>query len=140
MATKIQAISTYRPRVEQGNTVQKAELVRAVARATNLNEGTVDSVIKELRDLIIQFNREGRAVKVEGLGTYTPNIGLDGVFDLQYRADTALNIGLNEPQTFTGTITNREYIGKTTAELVAKWNEDHPQDLIPAETTQPEPS
>lgn len=130
MASKIKAINNYRPRVEQGNTVQKAELVRALARATNLNEGTVDLVIKELRDLIIQFNREGRAVKIEGLGTYTPNVGLDGTFDVQYRADTALDNGLNIPQTFTGTIINSEHIGKTPDELVALWNTDHPEDPV----------
>ena len=130
MSSKIKAISAYRPRIELGNTVQKAELIRVFARATNLNESGADAVIKELRDLIIQFNREGRAVKIEGLGTFTPNIGLDGVFDLQYRADSALVNGLNAAQTFTGTIINREYIGKTSEELVAKWNADHPEDLV----------
>ncbi len=130
MASRIKAIGAYRPRIEQGNTVQKAELVRGLARATSLNEGAVDQVIKELRDQIIEYNRAGRGVKVEGLGTYTPNIGLDGSFDLQYRADTALNNGLNVPNTFSGTIINRENIGKTGDQLVEKWNSDHPDDLV----------
>jgi hypothetical protein len=30
----------------------------------------------------------------------------------------------------TGTILNRENIGKTTDELVAKWNEENPQDQV----------
>ena len=51
MANKITAINTYRPRVEAGNTVQKQELVRQLARATGLNEGSADLVIKELRPL-----------------------------------------------------------------------------------------
>jgi hypothetical protein len=34
------------------------------------------------------------------------------------------------PGMFTGTILNREYIGKTAAELVAKWNEDNPEDPV----------
>ena len=130
MSSKIKAISAYRPRIELGNTVQKAELIRVFARATNLNESGADAVIKELRDLIIQFNREGRAVKIEGLGTFTPNIGLDGAFDLQYRADSALVNGLNDAGTFTGTIVNRENIGKTSAELAALWNTAHPEDPI----------
>jgi hypothetical protein len=130
MASKIKAISAYRPRIELGNTVQKAELIRVFARATNTNESGADSVIKELRDLIIQFNREGRAVKIEGLGTFTPNIGLDGTFDLQYRADNALVNGLNDKGTFSGTIVNRENIGKTSAELIEIWNAEHPTDLV----------
>ena len=90
----------------------------------------MDLVIKEMRDQIIEFNRSGRAVKVEGLGTYAPNISLDGTLDVQYRADTAFGNGLNIPGTFTGTILNREFIGKTSTELVAKWNEEHPEDIV----------
>lgn len=130
MATKIAAIGTVRPRIEQGNTVQKEELVRALARSTNLNEGTIGAVLLELRDVIIEFNRMGRAVKVDGLGTYTPNVGIDGTFDIQYRADPALNRGLNTAGTFTGTIRNSENIGKTADELVALWNIAHPDDPV----------
>ena len=130
MASRIKAIGAYRPRIEQGNTVQRPELIRALSRATGLVEGSVDQVIKELRDQIIEFNRAGRAVKVDGLGTYGPNISLDGSLDLQYRADTAFGNGLNIPGIFTGTILNREYVGKTSEELVQKWNEEHPDDPV----------
>ena len=130
MASRIKAIGAYRPRIEQGNTVQRPELIRALSRATGLVEGSVDQVIKELRDQIIEFNRAGRAVKVDGLGTYAPNISLDGTLDLQYRADTAFGNGLNIPGIFTGTILNREYVGKTSEELVQKWNEEHPDDPV----------
>jgi hypothetical protein len=130
MASKIKAIGALRPRIEQGNTVQKPELIRALSRATGLVEGSIDQVIKELRDQIIEFNRAGRAVKVEGLGIYSPNISLDGTFDLQYRADTAFGNALNIPGIFSGTIANRENIGKTGEELVAKWNESNPLDLV----------
>ena len=130
MAHRIKVISISRPRIEQGNTVQKPELIRSVSRATGLVEATMDYGIKELRDKIIEFCRSGRAVKIEGLGTWTPNIGLDGSFDIQYRPYTALVNGLNIPGTFTGTILNRENIGKTGDELVEKWNEEHPEDPV----------
>lgn len=132
MAHRIQVISIYRPRIEQGNTVQKPELLRAASRATGLVEGLLDYGIKELRDQIIAFTRTGRAVKIEGLGTWTPNIGLDGSFDIQYRADTALVNGLNEPGTFTGRILNHENIGKTGDELVETWNTNNPDDAVTA--------
>ena len=130
MAHRIKIISILRPRIEQGNTVQKPELIRSISRATGLVEATLDYGIKELRDKIIEFTRSGRAVKVEGLGTWTPNIALDGSFDIQYRADTALVNGLNIPGTFTGTIHNRENIGKSGEELVTKWNEEYPEDQV----------
>jgi hypothetical protein len=36
--------------------------------------------------------------------------------------------GLNIPGTFTGTIRNRENIGKIADEIVDKWNADFPDD------------
>ena len=134
MAPRIKAVNAYRPRIEQGNTVQKPELVRALSRATGLVEGSIDQSIKELRDQIIEFNRAGRAVKVEGLGTFAPSIDLNGQFTIVYRADPALNYGLNMPGTFSGTILNRENIGKSSEDLVMKWNEAFPEDPVqPAE-------
>jgi len=132
MASRIKAIGVSRPRIELGNTVHKPELLRAISRVTNLTEGMVDLVIKELRDQIIVFNRSGRAVKVEGMGTYTPNLELDGSLDVQYRADTALNNGLNVPGTFTGTVKRRENIGKSGDELISQWNANHPDDPVTA--------
>ncbi len=130
MANRIKAIGALRPRIEQGNTVQKPELLRSASRATGLVEGTLDQGIKEMRDQIIEFMRAGRAVKIEGLGTWTPNMLLDGSLDVTYRADNALINGLNVPGTFTGTVLNRENIGKTGEELVAKWNADHTDDPV----------
>src|SRR5690349_17926238 len=72
MAPRIKAVNAYRPRIEQGNTVQKPELVRALSHAPGLVEGSIDQSIKELRDQIIELNRAGRAVKVDGLGTFRP--------------------------------------------------------------------
>ena len=130
MAHRIKVISISRPRIEQGNTVQKPELLRAVSRATGLVEGMFDYGLKELRDQLILFCRSGRAVKVEGLGTWTPIIGLDGSLDIQYRPDTAIIKGLRLPGTFTGTIRNRENIGMNGDELVARWNNEHPDDPV----------
>jgi hypothetical protein len=130
MAQKILAVNAYRPRIQQGNTVQKPEFLRAVSRATGLVEGTVDLAIKELRDQVIEFSRTGRAVKVEGLGTFTPTIDLDGNISLSFRADTVFASGLNVPGIFTGTILNRENIGKQSDELIAMWNQEHSEDPV----------
>jgi len=130
MAQKIKAINAFRPRIEQGSTVQKPELLRAVSRATSLVEGPVDLVTKEMRDQIILFCSAGRAVKVEGLGTFTPSIDLEGNIAISFRADSAFANGLNMPGTFNGRILNRENIGKTSDELVTLWNTQYPEDLV----------
>lgn len=130
MAKRINAIAAFRPRIDKGNTVRKAELVRALARATGLNESTVDLVIDELRDHLVSFCRMGRAVKIDGLGTYTPGIRLDGVLQINYRPDPFLNKGLNLPGTFTGTVINNQNVGKTSDDLVDLWNTANPSDLV----------
>jgi len=130
MAPRIKAVNAYRPHIEQGNTVQKPELIRAVSRATSLVEGTVDQAVKEVRDQIIEYCRAGRAVKVDGLGTFTPSVDLEGYFAISFRADPAMNYGLNMPGTFSGTILNRENIGKTSTELVTLWNTEYPDDQV----------
>jgi nucleoid DNA-binding protein len=140
MASKIVAINTFRPRIECGNTVQKQELVRQLARATGLNEGTTDLSMKELRDIIVTNLRAGRGVKVEGLGTWLPNIDLQGKFDVQYRVDPVAKNELNAPGTFVGTILNRENIGKTVIELVEMWNTSHPEDPVVVEEPETPPA
>ena len=130
MAQKIKAINAFRPRIEQGNTVQKPEFLRAVSRATSLVEGSVDLVTKEMRDQIILFCSAGRAVKVEGLGTFTPNIDLEGNISISFRADPAFANGLNIPGSFSGRIINRENIGMTSDRLVQMWNSEHPEDQV----------
>ena len=129
MAPRIKAVNAFRPRIEQGNTVQKPELVRALSRATGLVEGSIDQSIKELRDQIIEFNRSGRAVKVDGLGTFSPNIDLDGNLSISFRADPTFAYSLNK-DAFEGNILNRENIGKSSEELVTMWNETYPEDLV----------
>jgi len=99
-------------------------------RATSLVEGTVDQAIKETRDQIIEFCRAGRAVKVEGLGTFSPNIDLEGNLTVSFRADPALSYGMNVPGTFSGTILNRSNIGKTSEDLVTMWNTQYPDDQV----------
>jgi hypothetical protein len=52
------------------------------------------------------------------LGTYLPNLRLDGTLDIDNQQDPHLKVGLNQ-DTFDGTIINRPNIGKSAEELVA---------------------
>ncbi|MCK7505790.1 MAG: hypothetical protein MZV70_18030 [Desulfobacterales bacterium] len=103
MPNHIKAVNAYRPRIAQGNTVQKAEFIRFVSRATTLLEGTVGNVLTETRDQIIAFCRMGRAVKLDGLGIFTLCVDIDGLLSINFRPDPALGSGMNIPGTFTGT-------------------------------------
>jgi hypothetical protein len=120
MASKIKAINAYMPRIDLGRRVEIDELVDLIAARTGLNEGDVRQVMLEMRDAVIFYNKQGRPVKLEGLGTYTPVIQLDGEIKKQ----------LNVPGEFNGEIENRDNIGKSSDELVTMWNEDHPDDPV----------
>ena len=37
---------------------------------------------------------------------------------------------MNKLNAFSGEIINRDMMGKTTQDLIDRWNEDHPDDLI----------
>lgn len=130
MAHKIEAISTYRPRILQGNTVQREELISGLAHATSLVEGSVSLTLSELKYHILRHCLSGRAVKVDGLGIWSPSISLDGKLTIQYRPDLSLDYELNKPGAFTGNIANRPNIGKTSDDLVNMWNEANPEDLV----------
>ncbi len=129
MVNRIRAINMYRPRIKRAKTVQLKQLVDFVADRTGLNAGEVLQVLLELQAAIVFFSRMGQGVKLEGLGTYLPKIGLDGTFDVEHRLDRGLkrllNIGI-----FYGKILNRRNIGKTADELVGLWDVEHPDDPV----------
>lgn len=131
MAQKIQAISAYRPRIVLQKRAELQDLVDFIARSTGLSQGTIQMVLTELRDAVLFFNRRGQPVYLNGLGTYTPTIDLNGRLGVGHRADAYLKNQLNVPKTYRGEFHNTDFIGKTTSDLVNKWNAEHPEDLIP---------
>jgi hypothetical protein len=129
MARKITAIRKYRPEIKRVRTRQTRHLVEDIARTTGLNEGTIRYVVYELRDAMLMAHRTGQAVKIEGLGTFTPTIRMDGNFDILFRPDVEMLRQLNNSD-FYATILNKANIGKSAQELVAQWNKEHPDDLV----------
>ena len=130
MAKQIQAVSAYCPRIGLGKRAETNDLVDFIARSTGLNEGTIRQVLTELRDATVFFSLRGQSVQLEGLGTYTPTIELDGTINVGHRADGYIKRHLNAPAAFQGEILQRENIGKTSADLAALWNADHPDDPV----------
>ncbi|WP_457617824.1 hypothetical protein, partial [Lutibacter sp.] len=59
-------------------------------------------------------------VKLEGIGTFSPSIKLDGTIKINFRVNRRLQDRLNMTGAFTGDIKNKENIGKTMAELEAE--------------------
>lgn len=130
MARKITAIRRYRPEIRRERTRQTSEIVEDIAQRTGLNEGEIRFVTYELRDAILMAHSHGQAVKIEGLGTFTPTIRMDGELDILFRPDVDMLRRLNHPTKFYAKILNKSNIGKSAEELVALWNEEHPEDPV----------
>lgn len=130
MAKKITAIRKYRPEVERERTMQTPQVVEAIAQRTGLNEGEIRFVVYELRDAILMAHRHGAAVKIEGLGIFTPTIRADGSLDILFRPEPDMLRQLNDFTKFYAKILNKANIGKSADKLAALWDSEHPNDPI----------
>lgn len=130
MANRMQAIAAYCPRVKLIKRANFKEVVQMIAHRCTLGEGEVLNALKELRDTVTYLCKIGRSASIEGLGTYAPTISLDGSFGVSHKLHPDIKYELNKPFVFTGDIDNRDMIGKTVDELIARWNLEHPEDPI----------
>jgi nucleoid DNA-binding protein len=109
--------------------MQNEELVEVVVQRTSLSEGEVHHVVYTLRDVLLMAHRAGQAVKVEGLGTFTPTIR-KGCLDITFRPEAELLKQLNFTNKLHAKIHNKDNLGKSAEELVALWNQEHPDDPV----------
>ncbi len=130
MARKITAIRKFRPEIKRERTLQTRQVVEDIAQHTGLNTGEVLFVTYELRDTILMAHRTGRAVKIEGLGTFTPTIRMDGTLDILFRPEPEILRQLNDRTKFYAKILNKKSIKKSVDELYAQWDEEYPDNPV----------
>ncbi len=131
MATQMQAIAAYRPKIKHGKKAEIEYVAELISTRTAQNEGAVLQMLTELRDVVASLMRKGQAVKLPGLGTFSTSISLGGKIKVTTRIDKFIKSELNkDARGFSGDIVNRDYIGKTVDDLIAQWNLDHPDDPV----------
>lgn len=130
MASQIKAIKANRPQIELGPTVHMPLLIEYMAGRTGLNAGEIKLAAYELHDALTYFLGMGQPIQMEGVGTFTPEIRLDGTLLISFRPCVELKRALNIPHAFQGRLRNGKNIGKSSHELVAQWNEEHPEDPV----------
>ncbi len=129
MASRISAIRKMRANLKRGHTMPTPIMVQNIALRSGLNTGEIFYVIHELRDELSLAARSGRAVKINGFGIFTPTLRADGRINILFRADPEFLRDMNAGTLFTK-IVNKASIGKSADELVALWNEMHPDDPV----------
>lgn len=137
MAKQIHAIREYCPRIIRTQTISINTVVEFIEGRTGINESIILAVLMELRAAMGFYMKNSEAVKLPGLGTFAPTIDLDGKINIAHWPDRKLLIKLNIKDAYIGDIQNKDMIGKTSADLIARWNEAHPDD--PVEETQGKP-
>ena len=113
----LQDILHLLPRIVLGKTTTKNEIIEHIKDRTGLHESDVVAMSAELKDTMLNYVAQGRPVKLEGIGTFTPTIKLNGKLKINFRLDKDLVEKLNSRNVFIGEIRNRENIGMTMAEL-----------------------
>jgi len=130
MAKRITAIQALTPRIElQGRFVTET-MCELISRRTSLNRGEIENVLRVLHENMADALSAGRPVKLDGIGTFTPVIRLNGEFSVNVRVDRELIKDLNKPGRFSGGMRNRPNIGLSADDLVEQWNESHPDDPV----------
>jgi hypothetical protein len=130
MARKITAIRRYRPEIERMPTRQTQEIIEEMCRSTTLSRGVIRNVVAQLQEVLMDNFHEGRAAKLEGLGTFTPTIRMDGSLDVLFRPEPDMLRKLNAKTQLKAKILNKASIGKSADDLVARWNAEHPEDPV----------
>lgn len=130
MASLVQAVAAYGPRLELARTAQLEDVVEWMAQHTGLNTGEVVMVLYEIHDALLFFSRQGTPVKLPGVGTFTPSIDRHGAFRLNFRADPSLKRGLNLTGAYRGEIQNKGHTGLDNATYKALWDADHADDPL----------
>jgi len=129
MAKKIQAINAYNPRIDLIEAADEERFMGLVTQRTTLSPGVVKNVQESEVEALIGLLQEGRPVHT-GIAIFTPVMELDGDVKVSVRVDKRILAALNTPGAFTGKIIHPENIGKTSDDLVALWNEAHPDDPV----------
>lgn len=129
MAQLIQAVAACGPKINLMEAADTQRFLELITQRTTLSNGVVKNVQESEVETLIGLLKEGRPVHT-GIAIFTPTIDGQGNFSISVRVDKRITGALNVPGAFTGKVNNSENIGKSSAEIAAKWNEDHPDNII----------
>lgn len=134
MATRMQAIQAYTPRIKSDVLSPFQHLVDYIGGRANLNRGTIRLVLDEVQNAIIHFTSLGVPIHVEQLGIFKAGINRKGKKRILFKPDKELMKKLensqNDAEDRDIVIKNEDMIGKTVEDFIARWNEEHPDDPV----------
>ncbi len=128
MAKKIQAWAALGPKIELGDTMTEKDIIENMVAATNESKGSLLAVLSELDVQLEAGLKTGRNVHLPN-GTYFEPVGKkDGSIEIKVRVSPELTRKVNSE--FRGHWINPDNRGKEEADIIAQWNELHPNDPV----------
>ena len=133
MATRIEALRDFGPRLKHNKTLDDRDLAQWVAMRTSMNPNVITLALLELKAAIIYHALQGTPLKLAGLFRVAPTIDRHGNIKLNLRVDADLKDTINNIKHYTGEIQNRANIGMTDEEMKALWDAVHADDPLELE-------
>lgn len=132
MAKRISVINKLRPKVQSQGLVDLGALAARMARqSTTFDEDEMFGIFRKMMREIKAALQNGETVKLDGLVNVKPTMKVGGQVNLGLRADRSAIAHLNDPKLWTADkVLNHGNMNKTTDELIALWNEEHPDDPV----------
>ena len=130
MAKRIEAIRRYRPRLKRVQRVEPEEFAAYVAAHSRRTVGDVRHALYDLSEALQTLLREGKSVRLEGIGLLMPGIDTQGNFTVHLKPDRALQGNVQADPALAAIVINHEHIGKSSDALVALWNCEHPENPV----------
>jgi hypothetical protein len=95
---------------------------------TNQSRGSVIGLLAELDGVIERALTEGHIVQLPNGMHFRPTMQRDGTIDVCVRINPDVLQRINAR--FRGRVRNAANMGKSEAEVIALWDEDHPDDPV----------
>lgn len=128
MAKKIKMWSILGPKLKPQPAAEPGEVVESLVGSTNQTKGSISAVLAELDVFLINALKAGRAVRLPNGMTFRPYGKRDGSITIKLYLPKAMETKINTEQR--AAWLNADNIGKPEAEIIAQWNDLHPDDLI----------
>ncbi len=131
MAKRIVVVNQLRPKIISQGVVNLAEMAERMAKNTTYNpQELYGMLLLNVREILAAL-QAGETVKIDGLLTLSPNMKVGGEVDLSLRGNREAVASLNNPRLWTAAkVNNHANLTKNSDELVAEWNEAHPDDPV----------
>ena len=134
MAKKLSVINQLRPRITSQELVDLKTMAGRMAKNITYNAEEIYSILQLYVNDSIAALQAGQTVKIDGLVSMSPNMRVGGEVDIALRSDRAAIAGLNNPTLWTAAkVANHANLSKSSDELVALWNAEHPEDIVEEE-------